>query len=117
MIFRWRRFKTQPAASSGADLRCSFCNKSQLDVRKLIAGPKVYICSECVEVCNDIIAEEAGIPTARDLEALADAKNYVAPVSCGLCKSEIQIELAVKIEDREWRGWLCKRCVDAVLRA
>ena len=39
-------------------LRCSFCNKEQASVRKLIAGPTVYICDECVEVCNDIIAED-----------------------------------------------------------
>ena len=40
------------------DLTCSFCGKSQKDVRKLIAGPSVYICDECVELCNDIITEE-----------------------------------------------------------
>ena len=39
-------------------LRCSFCNKDQNDVRKLIAGPTVFICDECVEVCNDIIADD-----------------------------------------------------------
>ena len=39
-------------------LRCSFCNKDQNDVRKLIAGPSVFICDECVELCNDIIREE-----------------------------------------------------------
>jgi len=39
-------------------LRCSFCGKSQNDVRKLIAGPSVYICDECVDLCNDIIREE-----------------------------------------------------------
>ena len=39
-------------------LRCSFCNKDQTDVRKLIAGPTVFICDECVEVCNDIIADD-----------------------------------------------------------
>jgi ATP-dependent Clp protease ATP-binding subunit ClpX len=39
-------------------LRCSFCNKDQSDVRKLIAGPTVFICDECVEVCNDIIADD-----------------------------------------------------------
>jgi len=42
----------------GGDLRCSFCGKSQDEVKKLIAGPTVYICDECVELCNDIIAEE-----------------------------------------------------------
>ena len=39
-------------------LYCSFCGKSQEEVRKLIAGPKVYICDECIEICNGIIAEE-----------------------------------------------------------
>jgi len=42
----------------GEGLKCSFCNKSQKDVRKLIAGPTVYICDECVDICLDIIAEE-----------------------------------------------------------
>jgi ATP-dependent Clp protease ATP-binding subunit ClpX len=43
-----------------ANLSCSFCAKSQREVRKLIAGPTVYICDECIELCNDIIAEEYG---------------------------------------------------------
>ncbi|MCY4073875.1 MAG: ATP-dependent Clp protease ATP-binding subunit ClpX [Acidobacteria bacterium] len=42
----------------GEILRCSFCNKDQHDVRKLIAGPTVFICDECVDVCNDIIADD-----------------------------------------------------------
>ena len=42
-----------------SDIRCSFCNKTQDQVRKLIAGPSgVYICDECVEICADIIEEE-----------------------------------------------------------
>ncbi len=45
-------------SQSGRDLRCSFCGKSQREVRKLIAGPSVYICDECVELCNDIVTEE-----------------------------------------------------------
>ena len=44
--------------SDGKDLCCSFCGKSQKEVRKLIAGPSVYVCDECVELCNDIITEE-----------------------------------------------------------
>ena len=39
-------------------LNCSFCGKVQDDVKKLIAGPSVYICNECVDLCNDIIEEE-----------------------------------------------------------
>ena len=42
----------------GKLLYCSFCGKSQHEVRKLIAGPSVFICDECVELCNDIIREE-----------------------------------------------------------
>ena len=45
-------------ADKGTDLLCSFCGKSQSEVKKLIAGPGVYICDECIELCNDIIAEE-----------------------------------------------------------
>jgi ATP-dependent Clp protease ATP-binding subunit ClpX len=44
--------------NDGEVLRCSFCNKDQNDVRKLIAGPTVFICDECVDVCNDIIADD-----------------------------------------------------------
>jgi ATP-dependent Clp protease ATP-binding subunit ClpX len=44
--------------TDNSNLCCSFCGKSQKEVRKLIAGPTVYICDECIELCNDIIAEE-----------------------------------------------------------
>jgi ATP-dependent Clp protease ATP-binding subunit ClpX len=43
---------------SNGNLCCSFCGKSQKEVKKLIAGPTVYICDECIALCNDIIAEE-----------------------------------------------------------
>src|SRR3954469_7647880 len=44
--------------SHGGNLSCSFCGKNQKEVKKLIAGPTVYICDECIGLCNDIIAEE-----------------------------------------------------------
>ena len=44
-------------------LYCSFCGKSQHEVRKLIAGPSVFICDECIDLCNDIIREEASTDT------------------------------------------------------
>lgn len=50
--------KDQNKGNNDKLLRCSFCGKSQNDVRKLIAGPSVYICDECVDLCNDIIREE-----------------------------------------------------------
>jgi ATP-dependent Clp protease ATP-binding subunit ClpX len=66
---------------SGKLLYCSFCGKSQHEVRKLIAGPSVYVCDECVELCNDIIREElqetvsAGIdklPKPKEIKAVLD---------------------------------------------
>ncbi len=54
-------------------LRCSFCNKSQREVRKLIAGPNVYICDECVDICLDIIAED------RAREARESRHNLAKP--------------------------------------
>ena len=49
-------------------LKCSFCGKTQDQVKKLIAGPEVYICDECVELCNEILDEEFFEPKERDLE-------------------------------------------------
>jgi len=45
-------------------LWCSFCTKSQFDVAKLVAGPGVFICNECIDLCNQIIIEEAARPDA-----------------------------------------------------
>jgi ATP-dependent Clp protease ATP-binding subunit ClpX len=50
--------KDKESGNLGSVLHCSFCGKSQDEVRKLIAGPTVYICDECIELCNEIIAEE-----------------------------------------------------------
>ena len=63
------------------ELKCSFCGKNQDEVKKLIAGPSVYICDECIELCNDIIAEEyeredaersKAIPKPSEIKALID---------------------------------------------
>jgi len=59
-----------------SNLSCSFCGKSQKEVRKLIAGPTVYICDECIELCNDIIAEEYGQEdTAREASHVPKPKE------------------------------------------
>jgi ATP-dependent Clp protease ATP-binding subunit ClpX len=51
---------TQKKGRNEKELYCSFCSKSQHEVRKLIAGPGVYICDECIELCNDIVRDEVG---------------------------------------------------------
>src|SRR5271157_2272987 len=65
-------------------LYCSFCGKSQHEVRKLIAGPTVFICDECVELCTDIVSEENksslaksrdGVPTPKEIRKVLD--DYV----------------------------------------
>jgi ATP-dependent Clp protease ATP-binding subunit ClpX len=67
--------------ADGEILRCSFCNKDQNDVRKLIAGPTVFICDECVDVCNDIIADDrrvegrsykSTLPTPHEIKKFLD---------------------------------------------
>ncbi len=72
---------TKRTTGEGEILRCSFCNKDQNDVRKLIAGPTVFICDECVDVCNDIIADDrrsdgrtgrAGLPTPHEIKTFLD---------------------------------------------
>jgi ATP-dependent Clp protease ATP-binding subunit ClpX len=75
---------TKPSGDSKNTLYCSFCGKSQHEVRKLIAGPTVFICDECVELCTDIIREEhksslvksrAGVPTPVEINGVLD--DYV----------------------------------------
>jgi ATP-dependent Clp protease ATP-binding subunit ClpX len=66
----------------GGNLICSFCGKTQDEVRKLVAGPSVYICDECVDLCNDILTEELedtstktnrlSVPTPKDIKASLD---------------------------------------------
>lgn len=48
-------------------MRCSFCGRTSEEVRKLVAGPNVYICDECVEVCERIIADELGAVETDDI--------------------------------------------------
>ncbi len=75
---------SKPSGDSKNTLYCSFCGKSQHEVRKLIAGPTVFICDECVELCMDIIREEnktavaknkAGVPAPAEIKSILD--DYV----------------------------------------
>jgi ATP-dependent Clp protease ATP-binding subunit ClpX len=73
---------TKKPAADSKTLHCSFCNKSQNEVRKLIAGPSVFICDECVDLCNDIIREEmessakeairTELPTPAEIKSFLD---------------------------------------------
>ncbi len=95
-------------------LRCSFCSKSQRDVAKLIAGPSVYLCNECLEICNQILAEdqvlEPGAGAGSEAVSILDAPLDV-PIRCSLCQMHWPRESCVAFPDR---GWLCLGCVDTV---
>jgi ClpX C4-type zinc finger len=95
-------------------LRCSFCNKSQRDVAKLIAGPGVYICTECVDICNQIVAEDILLePGTKPVPETVPAVEgpLEAPVRGGLCLMLSPRDRSVAFPDR---GWLCEPCVDNV---
>ena len=94
----------------GDPLRCSFCNKNQRDVRKLIAGPTVYICDECVDICLDIIAEERE-PEERSSESRipkpVEIKSFLDEYVIG--QEKAKKKLAVAVYNHYKRGELSKR--------
>jgi ferredoxin len=113
-----------PDASLQPVLQCSLCNKTQEHVRQLIAGPSVFICGECVQVCNEIIADEARFSRARDgIAAVADVKDGAEPhqipdvplsgpaVRCALCRLPTPVEHGVLIPNR---GVLCPGCIGEI---
>jgi len=79
-------------------LRCSFCNKSQSEVKKLIAGHNVYICNECIEICNDIINEEKILELGRMRERLPvpqEIKDFLDSYVIGQEAAKRKISVAV----------------------
>ena len=79
-------------------LRCSFCNKDQNDVRKLIAGPTVFICDECVEVCNDIIADDNRFEnrsTRSPLPVPQEVKKFLDEYVIGQEQTKKKLSVAV----------------------
>jgi ATP-dependent Clp protease ATP-binding subunit ClpX len=81
------------------NLQCSFCGKSQKEVKKLIAGPTVYICDECIGLCNDIIAEEVereeSLTTTTPLPKPAEIKNILDEYVIGQERAKKVLSVAV----------------------
>jgi len=87
-------------SSSEKTLYCSFCGKSQHEVKKLIAGPSVFICDECIDLCNDIIreevpAEDATAATRGDLPTPADIKSNLDNYVIGQERAKRTLSVAV----------------------
>ncbi len=79
-------------------LHCSFCNKSQNDVKKLIAGPTVFICDECVDVCNEIISDDMTVESSSGKEALPkplEIKEFLDQYVIGQEVSKKKLAVAV----------------------
>jgi ATP-dependent protease Clp ATPase subunit len=81
------------------ELRCSFCSKRQDEVRKLIAGPKVFICDECVEVCAQTIADNK-----------TEGSSGVAKL-CPVCRKLVPLKDMVTVSKS---GDVCRACVGAI---
>ncbi|MBS2028953.1 MAG: ATP-dependent Clp protease ATP-binding subunit ClpX [Deltaproteobacteria bacterium] len=80
------------------NLSCSFCGKGQREVKKLIAGPTVYICDECIKLCNDIIAEESERDEAKPAVALptpAEIKSFLDDYVIGQDRAKKILAVAV----------------------
>lgn len=81
------------------NLQCSFCGKSQKEVKKLIAGPSVYICDECIGLCNDIIAEEVerdeGLATGAPLPSPREIKEILDEYVVGQDRAKKVLSVAV----------------------
>lgn len=83
---------------TGKVLSCSFCGKSQFEVVKLIAGPSIFICNECVSLCSNILDE----PQVSDGKALT---------ICKLCGNPGEVSEMINIPAK---GYLCQECMPEV---
>jgi len=98
----------EPAANR--KLICSFCQKDQDEVRKLIAGPSVNICDECVDLCNDILQRECEHETPAG-QASQQNTIFDPDSRCVLCHLPKPSEELLAVPDR---GFICTVCLDAV---
>jgi hypothetical protein len=114
----WSKARSMTASATG--LTCSFCGKPQDEVDKLIAGPSVWICDGCVDVCNDILVEDArlvahaaatGETADAGQAALTTAPATPPAIRCALCHLPTLVEDGVAIPNR---GLLCPGCVSEI---
>jgi len=105
----------ESAPERQTQVACSFCEKGRDKVRKLIAGPQVYICDECVALCDDILQEEYETELIAVHEPPSSQPAMLKhTASCALCHLPASISELLPIAER---GFLCAACLEAVQRA
>jgi hypothetical protein len=85
---------------------CSFCGKNQSDVRKLVAGPSVHICDECVELCKNIVAEDADVSGKAKNAAKAKSKTNRL---CGICMEPRETDELIFLPHA---AYMCAGCLE-----
>jgi hypothetical protein len=106
-------------AASAEPLRCSFCGKAQAEVNKIIAGPTVFICDECVDVCIEIMADDQRRTYPEVPKGSAESEGWRAraaalpghSAACSLCRTSASVKEMLAVENR---GMLCGECANAV---
>jgi ATP-dependent Clp protease ATP-binding subunit ClpX len=102
---------------SDETLRCSFCGKSQNEVKKLIAGPTVYICNECIDICNEIISDDQqaeSVASRPPLPKPGEIKNFLEEYVIG--QDETKKRLAVAVYQHYKRIELARRRSDVEIQ-
>ena len=96
--------------------RCSFCNKSQKEVSRLIPGPSVYICNECVDICIEIIADDALSQAQQSMHTPVQEHDNISVAGgpCSMCYVLTPANQCLLIPER---GQLCPACLEAIRSA
>jgi hypothetical protein len=95
---------------SEKEANCSFCGKKADEVQKLIAGPAVHICDECVKLCGDIVAEEAGHDTAAKSKK-PSSKDAQADRLCGICMEPRETDELIFLPHA---AYMCPGCLEDI---
>ena len=112
----WKRARQEDASPAIEVLRCSFCNKSQRDVAKLVAGPAVQICDECIDICNKIVVENVVLQAENPDRASTsgDPLDTRPSADCRLCGKRTDSSQQLEVPKL---GMVCVACASAVRAA
>ena len=109
---RWlRRDRVRP---DPARLHCTFCGKDQKQVKKLIAGPNVYICNGCIDLAKSVISDGQPVTTAiAELAAGSEDKPRVQCSFCGKCRDQVAGLVVSSVQtERKAPAAICSECLD-----